>query len=152
MDTFLFAKNLEIDKYSLLVAAGGDGTYHEVINGMLAREDKRKIPVALIPNGSGNDLCSSLGIMTLDHALDYIVAGTVTKIDTVRVLMDHEDEDSLPTGMDRLNFCRHMMINACVALPAIVANKAIAWKACCGKASYTIATVCEILKCNFRTY
>ena len=71
----MFAKDLEIEKYSVIVAAGGDGTYHEVINGMLNRADGRKVPVALLPNGSGNDLCRALGIMTLDHGLDYIVKG-----------------------------------------------------------------------------
>ena len=104
----MFAKDLDIDKYSIIVAAGGDGSYHEVINGVLNRADKRRLPVALLPNGSGNDLCSSLGIMTLDQGLDYIVKGSVIKIDTNRVLMDHESEDTLPEGNDRLNYCRHM--------------------------------------------
>lgn len=55
------------------MAAGGDGSYHEVINGMLARPDGKKLPIAMIPNGSGNDLCTSIGIMNLNDALDYIV-------------------------------------------------------------------------------
>jgi len=59
-DTFRYAYDLDIEKYSLLVAAGGDGTYHEVINGMLMRKDGKKLPIGLIPNGSGNDLCNSL--------------------------------------------------------------------------------------------
>jgi len=65
LDTFFFARDLDIEKYSLLVAAGGDGTYHEVVNGMLARPDKQKLPIGLVPNGSGNDLCSSLDIKTV---------------------------------------------------------------------------------------
>lgn len=71
-DTYAFAKDLPIHEYSAIVAAGGDGSYHEVINGMLARPDGKKIPIAMIPNGSGNDLCTSLGIMNLNDALDYI--------------------------------------------------------------------------------
>lgn len=46
----------------MLVAAGGDGSYHEVVNGMLARTDKKKIPIGLIPNGSGNDTCTAIGV------------------------------------------------------------------------------------------
>ncbi len=83
LDTFYYACEVDLDNYSLLVAAGGDGTYHEVANGMLARKDKKKIPFGMIPNGSGNDTCSSMGIFTLDHALDYIVNGMVTSIDTI---------------------------------------------------------------------
>ena len=40
-----------------MVAVGGDGTMHEVVNGMLHRKDKKRLPIAFIPNGSGNDLC-----------------------------------------------------------------------------------------------
>ena len=58
----------------MLVAAGGDGTYHEVINGMLARRDGKKIPIGMIPNGSGNDTCRSIGAGQLDQALDYLCA------------------------------------------------------------------------------
>ena len=78
LDTFYYACEVDLDNYSLLVAAGGDGTYHEV-----ARKDKKKIPFGMLPNGSGNDTCSSMGIFTLDHALDYIVNGMVTSIDTI---------------------------------------------------------------------
>jgi len=53
---------LNIDDYSAIVAVGGDGTLHEVVNGMLHRPDKRRVPVAFIPNGSGNDLCVTLMI------------------------------------------------------------------------------------------
>ena len=49
----------------MLVAAGGDGSYHEVVNGMLVRPDKKKVPIGMIPNGSGNDTCTSIGVMNL---------------------------------------------------------------------------------------
>ena len=42
-----------------------------------------------------------------------------------------------------------MMINACHSMPAVIANKAAAYKGCCGKASYTIATLMEVVKCQF---
>jgi diacylglycerol kinase family enzyme len=44
------------------VASGGDGTLHEVVNGMMQRKDGKRIPVGFIPNGSGNDICLNLGI------------------------------------------------------------------------------------------
>jgi diacylglycerol kinase family enzyme len=148
-DTFNFAKDLDIDKYSVLCATGGDGTYHEVINGMLARDDKRKIPIALLPNGSGNDLCSSIGIWSLDHALDYICKGECTALDTIRVLLDHESEDSLPEGEERSSLCRHFDINAGVAIVGKIVDGAIPWKGCCGKKSYDIATIVQKCKGNF---
>lgn len=96
LDTYQFAKDANFDKFSLIVAAGGDGSYHEVINGMLARKDKKKLPVALIPNGSGNDTCRSLGFNTLDDALNNIVNAEVVKCDTIRTLLDYDDEESIP--------------------------------------------------------
>lgn len=46
---------MDIDKYSALIAVGGDGTFHEVVNGLLHRPDKKRLPIAFLPNGSGND-------------------------------------------------------------------------------------------------
>ena len=85
-----------MDNYSAIVAVGGDGTLHEVVNGMLHRKDKRKLPVAFIPNGSGNDLCRSLEIYHIDTALDYIVKGDTFRMDTIKVLIDHENENEIP--------------------------------------------------------
>ena len=34
-------------------------------------------------------------------------------------------------------------------MPATIAHEAIPFKACCGKLSYTIATLKEAIKCNF---
>ena len=148
-DTFRYTKDLDIDKYSVLCAAGGDGTYHEVINGMLAREDKRKIPIAVIPNGSGNDLCSSIGIWTLDHALDYIVKGECIALDTIRCLYDHETEDSVPEGEERPKFIRHADMNIGMAISGKVNNTAGPYKKCCGKRCYEVATIIEKCRGNF---
>ena len=148
LDPFNFAREIDLSQYSLLVVAGGDGTVHEVANGMLMREDKKKSPLAFIPNGSGDDFCSAIGVMSVDHALDYICKGEIIKCDTVRVLMDYESEETLPEGIERLNHLRYMMINSSAALPPLVAFKAKAWKACCGKTSYTIATLIEAMKGN----
>lgn len=132
----------------MLVAAGGDGTVHEVVNGLLFREDKKKIPLAFIPNGSGDDCCNSLGIMSVDHALDYICKGEIIKCDTARILLDHESESTLPEGLERLNFCRYMVINSGCAMPPLISFKAKYWKTCCGKASYSIAALIEAMKGN----
>ena len=90
--TWELAANLDIDKYSILVAVGGDGTYHEVVNGMLQRPDKRRIPVAYIPNGSGNDTLRSVGVISIEKALDYIIKGDIIKVDVTKLVMDYEKE------------------------------------------------------------
>ena len=129
-----------------MVVAGGDGTCHEVVNGLLARADKNKIPLAFLPNGSGDDFCSAVGIMSMDHGLDYICKAETIKVDTIRVLLDHDSEDTLPEGIERFNFCRHSIINAGCAMPPLIAFKAKAWKTCCGKTRYRISSMLEASK------
>ena len=58
----LARETIPLENYSALVAVGGDGTYHEVVNGMLMRDTPCKVPIAFIPNGSGNDTVRGLGI------------------------------------------------------------------------------------------
>ena len=53
-------------EHSALIAVGGDGTLHEVINGMLMRKDKLSLPISFVPNGSGNDLVGSIGVRDVE--------------------------------------------------------------------------------------
>ena len=50
--------------YSAIVAAGGDGTINEVINGaaLSTHDDRATLPIGIYPIGSGNDLAHSLGL------------------------------------------------------------------------------------------
>ena len=60
---------IDLNDYSALVACGGDGTVNEVANGMLAREDGVRVPLGVIPNGSGNAISSGLGMRDTELAL-----------------------------------------------------------------------------------
>ena len=50
------------DRYSAVIALGGDGLAHEVVNGLmrLARQDRPEF--GLVPVGSGNDFARTLGM------------------------------------------------------------------------------------------
>ncbi|KAI8064620.1 ATP-NAD kinase-like domain-containing protein [Gongronella butleri] len=52
------AKELDINEFDAIVTVSGDGVVHEVINGLLqrpdAREAVRKLPIGIIPGGTGN--------------------------------------------------------------------------------------------------
>ena len=117
---------------------------------MLARADGQMIPIAPIPNGSGDNFCSALGILSFDDALDNIIAATSIKIDTTRILIDREDESDLPQGPDRLKSIRYMISNSAVGMPAVIANAALPYKKCCGKVSYSFACLVECAKNNFK--
>ncbi len=48
--------------YDVLVAVGGDGTVHELLNGIMRRPEDDRPALGLIPTGSGNDTRRTLGI------------------------------------------------------------------------------------------
>ena len=69
-----------------------------MVNGMLARPDKQRIPVGLIATGQSNDIGRSLGIKKekFEAAIDNIVNGEAVSMDTTRVLLDNDNESGLP--------------------------------------------------------
>ncbi|MGG1481884.1 diacylglycerol kinase family protein [Bacillus smithii] len=65
-----------------VVAVGGDGTIHDVANGLIDSD----IPLGIIPAGSGNDLARALQIpMNYQKALERILIGEQRKMDVGRI-------------------------------------------------------------------
>ena len=96
LDSFFFIRDqLDIESCSALVLVGGDGTIHEGINGLMSRQDKKKVPIGYIPNGSGNDNCRGFCLFEVDRALDYLIKGHLIRIDLIKVLLDYETEEEL---------------------------------------------------------
>ena len=52
-----YANEMDFTGYDGFCAIGGDGTMHEVINGMLKRPDGRKLPIGLVTGGTGTHSC-----------------------------------------------------------------------------------------------
>lgn len=48
--------------YALVVAAGGDGTVHEVLNGLMSIAENDRPALGVLPTGSGNDTRRTLGV------------------------------------------------------------------------------------------
>jgi diacylglycerol kinase (ATP) len=71
----------------LIIAAGGDGTLNEVINGV--GENLGDAAVGLIPLGTGNDFARTIGVPPdIEQALELIRAGETRRVDLVRVTSD----------------------------------------------------------------
>ena len=75
-----------------VVAAGGDGTVHEVASGLL--DHGEDIPtLALLPLGTGNDLARSLQVPDeLEAALEILERGRVRGMDVARVRWDGDSD------------------------------------------------------------
>lgn len=68
--------------YDRVVAAGGDGTVHAVLNGILGTESA----LGVLPLGHGNDLARALGIpLEPRAAAEFILHAPVGRMDVVRV-------------------------------------------------------------------
>ena len=79
---------IENDK---IIVLGGDGTMHEVINGMLTREDSANIPIGLLPAGSGNSLLHDLNQLNIKDTLSTILKNNTKKIDLLKIKMPSEE-------------------------------------------------------------
>jgi YegS/Rv2252/BmrU family lipid kinase len=74
--------------FDVVVAAGGDGTANEVINGLMKyKQTHKKYPtLAVIPVGRGNDFAFGMGVPTgLQESCDLLAAGPKTRIDIGRI-------------------------------------------------------------------
>jgi len=84
------ARSMDADTFESLCLVGGDGTMHEAINGMYSRLDNKKIPIGLIPAGTGNSLMNDFGCLDPNEAAKWIIKGYTKKIDLAKIDMDHK--------------------------------------------------------------
>jgi diacylglycerol kinase (ATP) len=69
-----------------LVACGGDGTVHEVVNALMGQEAERRSALMLLPVGRCNDLATALQIpKPLKSAGESLLLATPRPIDVARV-------------------------------------------------------------------
>lgn len=72
--------------YTLIVAAGGDGTVNEVINGLMQVPQPARPALAVLPGGTGNDFARGIGTpQRADLAVQALVNGTRKRVDVGRV-------------------------------------------------------------------
>jgi len=76
-----FAAQAAAGAADMIICAGGDGTIHEVINGMAGGD----LVLGLIPSGTGNVLAWELGIpRNTFRACEILASGRVKEIDLMR--------------------------------------------------------------------
>ena len=71
--------------YDLVIAAGGDGTVHEVVNGLMQFPAEHRPRLGIVPLGSGNDFSHAIGINPNPPlALRQALSGRIKQVDVVR--------------------------------------------------------------------
>ncbi|MEH7548022.1 diacylglycerol kinase [Bacillus sp. AFS076308] len=79
------AARLAVERqYDVVIAAGGDGTIHEVVNGLAEQEYRPKL--GIIPAGTTNDFARALQIpRDIGMAVDIITKGELIPVDIGRI-------------------------------------------------------------------
>jgi diacylglycerol kinase (ATP) len=68
--------------YDVICAVGGDGTVHEVVNGLMSLPKENRPMLGVVPIGSGNDFGSSVGILEdTETAMERVFTGQPRTID-----------------------------------------------------------------------
>ena len=77
------ARRLTLAGETDIIVIGGDGTLHEVLNGIV---DPTKVKLGLIPSGTGNDFAEKAGIPeNAEKALEIIIKGEAKETDYLEV-------------------------------------------------------------------
>lgn len=87
-DAEKFAREAVRKKCGYVVAAGGDGTLNEVINGIA--KNAQHVRLGLVPLGTGNDFARSLELpLNVEENIDILLSQKSMAIDLVRIRSDH---------------------------------------------------------------
>ena len=77
------------DYINCIVAIGGDGTFHEALNGLMSLQNKPLL--ALVPNGTGNDFLKNFSPFKPEDVVNRIVAGKSNAIDCGRLTFENSE-------------------------------------------------------------
>jgi diacylglycerol kinase (ATP) len=69
-----------------IIAAGGDGTLNEVINGIAAPHCVRSVRIGMVPLGTANDFARTLNLpASIEENIDNLSANQTISVDLVRI-------------------------------------------------------------------
>jgi diacylglycerol kinase (ATP) len=123
----------------LVVAVGGDGTVHEVANGLMRVQAERRPELATIPRGTGKDFARSFRIPKgVEDALAVALNGSTRTVDVGRAAFSAWDGSAAESYF--ANFAG-AGISGAVAARANTSSKALG-----GKASFFWATTAVFVR------
>ncbi|RJP49419.1 MAG: diacylglycerol kinase family lipid kinase [Anaerolineaceae bacterium] len=100
------ARQAAEEGYDMVVAMGGDGTVHEVMNGLMQVPASKRPVMGVVPIGSGNDFAYSVGItQKADRALAHALKAEVIKPVDIGLMTDEHGrkeyfDNTLGIGFD----------------------------------------------------
>ena len=81
-DAMCFAREAVSDGIRSVIACGGDGTLHEIVNGLAMVPD---VTLGVLPCGRGNDFAAAIGVpLKPEAAIATLLSGTPIRVDLGR--------------------------------------------------------------------
>lgn len=121
--------------YGRVIAIGGDGTVHEVVNGLMQVPKSGRPVLGVVPVGSGNDFAHAAGIpLEPDRALHHALHAAASAIDVGRITDEHGRQEyfdnTLGIGFDavvtirshKLPLVRGFLMYLTAVLQTIIVN------------------------------
>jgi YegS/Rv2252/BmrU family lipid kinase len=76
------ARQASEEGYDMIIAMGGDGTVHEVVNGIMQAPENKRPVLGVVPVGSGNDFAHGISASkNSNQALTRALTGGVSTVD-----------------------------------------------------------------------
>lgn len=127
------AREAALEGAEVVVAVGGDGTVHEIVNGLMTLPQVERPKLGILPVGSGNDFAFAAGIPTdLKKALEVVLRGETLA----------GDVGSIEIGTARSYWCNTVGIG----FDAKVTVRSRRIRALRGTAMYVAATLLTLMK------
>lgn len=133
----ILIEQADLSHYSGVIAAGGDGTLFETINGLMTHDSVNRKPFGVVPVGTGNAFSRELGLLPSDweKGLDIILSRQTRAID-----LGHVQSGSKNKGES------FYFLNIIGMGFVVEAGKTTLKIKKLGKISYTLATLWETIK------
>ncbi len=78
-------RDFDLDRFEGILVVGGDGSIHDIVNGLMSRKDNRRIPIGILPAGTGNSFMEDVGCLDPIEAARRIVRLEPRFVDIVEV-------------------------------------------------------------------
>jgi len=121
------------DLYDGIILCGGDGTLFDVVNGMFQNKSIKKLPVGIIPVGTGNAFVKDIGLETneWEKAIDKIANQQTKKVDVGKFITENKTWYFI--NIIGLGFVADANYTACTKFKAV------------GNIGYTLAVLWETI-------
>lgn len=132
-DAQAFAALASAEQVDVVVAAGGDGTINEVINGLISAP--RRVPLGIIPLGTANVLAQDMGLGTTPEAIAQAIAHGPAR----------------PCALARVDGRAFLLMGGAGFDAHVVENVKLALKRHAGKLAYAWETILQARRYAFPT-